>query len=75
MAAACASTGARRTVPHAARAPDPPHRRRRGARRGAADGYAIATAALRCRALPYRLGGTDPHGFDCSGLVQYVFAL
>jgi cell wall-associated NlpC family hydrolase len=40
-----------------------------------ADGFTIATAALQLQGVPYRLGGTDVHGFDCSGLVQYVFAL
>jgi hypothetical protein len=38
------------------------------------DGRAIAQFAMGFRGVPYRLGGSDPTGFDCSGLVQYVFA-
>jgi cell wall-associated NlpC family hydrolase len=37
-------------------------------------GRALAEFALGFRGVPYRLGGADPAGFDCSGLVQYVFA-
>jgi cell wall-associated NlpC family hydrolase len=33
----------------------------------------IATA-LEFRGVPYKNGGSDPSGFDCSGFVQYVFA-
>ena len=38
------------------------------------DGRAVADYALAFRGVPYRFGGADPGGFDCSGLVQYVFA-
>ena len=34
---------------------------------------ALATA-LGFQGVPYRNGGSNPAGFDCSGLVQYVFA-
>ena len=38
------------------------------------DGYALVGTALSLRGTPYRNGGTDPQGFDCSGFTQYVFA-
>ncbi len=39
------------------------------------DGYALTSTALSLRGAPYRNGGIDPQGFDCSGFTQYVFAL
>ncbi len=34
----------------------------------------LVATALRLRGVPYRNGGSDPSGFDCSGFVQWVFA-
>lgn len=36
-------------------------------------GHRLVTTALDLRGVPYRNGGTDVRGFDCSGLVAYVF--
>ena len=38
------------------------------------DGYALAGTALSLRGAPYRDGGADPSGFDCSGFTQFVFS-
>jgi len=54
-------------APLAPDAPVPPLSRRY-------DGRAVAEYALGFRGVPYRLGGDDPTGFDCSGLVRFVFA-
>jgi cell wall-associated NlpC family hydrolase len=37
------------------------------------DGYALVGTALSFRGSPYRNGGADPSGFDCSGFTQYIF--
>ena len=37
------------------------------------DGYALSGTALSLRGAPYRDGGIDPSGFDCSGFVRYVY--
>jgi cell wall-associated NlpC family hydrolase len=67
--AAPAPPGVANTPPPALAAPAPPsltsHRY---------NGRAVAEFALAFRGVPYRPGGADPGGFDCSGLVQYVFA-
>ena len=40
----------------------------------AAQSATLIATALALRGIPYRNGGHDPAGFDCSGFVQYVFA-
>jgi cell wall-associated NlpC family hydrolase len=77
-ASSCASSGARPQpfpMPPAEAGPSPeaPSEPANSDRSFAyRDGYAIASAALRLQGIPYRSGGSDLHGFDCSGLVQYV---
>ena len=34
----------------------------------------LVATAMTFRGTPYRNGGSDPSGFDCSGFVQWVFA-
>jgi cell wall-associated NlpC family hydrolase len=41
---------------------------------GAFSIQSLLDTALGYRGVPYRNGGSDPTGFDCSGFVQWVFA-
>lgn len=84
LGAACASTGA---VPRPFPTPAPAERSGRVPEGGSApetsshatgerpsDWYALVGTALDLRGIPYRNGGADADGFDCSGFTQYVFA-
>ncbi len=78
LSSACASTGAvprpfqtpgvAPAAPAAAPSPAAP------SVTPAVDGYALVGTALSMLGVPYRNGGSDPAGFDCSGFTQYVFA-
>ncbi len=37
------------------------------------DGMKVLKIAARYKGVPYRAGGSTPHGFDCSGYTQFVF--
>jgi cell wall-associated NlpC family hydrolase len=68
-ASGCASSGA---VPSPFPRLEPPPPPITGLER-AADTSAVVGTALSLRGAPYRNGGDDPSGFDCSGFVAYVF--
>jgi len=90
LAAACASTGATPKpfpTPGASRTPKPPPNTptpgpttpagRGGAPNGGGGSpiaYSVTGTALSLRGAPYKNGGSDPSGFDCSGFVRYVFS-
>jgi cell wall-associated NlpC family hydrolase len=86
LASSCASSGANRPRPFptpagaSTSAPAPlsstsePAPVAPGVPRTMPPSDALIATALSFRGTPYRNGGSDPTGFDCSGFTQWVFA-
>jgi cell wall-associated NlpC family hydrolase len=88
LTGACASTGGTprpfptpgaRAKPAPPAAPpaaptEAPHAATEAPRRSPVSEYDLVGTALTLRGTPYKNGGTDSNGFDCSGFTQYVFA-
>ena len=82
LASGCATTGVTpRPFPRPGNAPETPVEALpnagvtpTGTTQARTSGYEISGTALSLRGTPYRNGGSDTTGFDCSGLVWYVFA-
>jgi len=74
-AGACASSGAvPRPFPSPGPAPSEAPTADSDARGTASANTALVSDALELQGVPYRNGGSDRDGFDCSGFVWYVFA-
>jgi len=74
LSAACATSGASPRpfpTPGGRGAERPPPAETAAPAPGAAS--SVVREALSLRGTPYRDGGADPTGFDCSGFVQYIF--
>jgi peptidoglycan DL-endopeptidase CwlO len=67
---ACAASTPR---PFPGRGPTTPVRNATPGTSTTSTGYEVSGTALEFRGTPYRNGGADPTGFDCSGFVWYVF--
>ena len=76
LSAACASTGTPHPfpTPGAPARPSAPVTPSSEPHRTPINEYDLVGTALDLRGTPYRDGGTDPSGFDCSGFTQYVFS-